>query len=93
MVSEAPWFDGADVTLVLSGGYDDDGHAPPTTHIYDVEERSWVEGARSSASDDHTPSARSFHTATYVCVDNEPYLFVVGGLHMRSNTHNTRDSE
>lgn len=62
------------------GGYDGEMREPTTTHIFDVENRCWVEGA---ISDQYTPAARSFHTATYVCVDNEPYLFVVGGLHMR----------
>jgi hypothetical protein len=65
---------------------------PMTTHIFDVESGCWVEGAISEGSDDYTPVARSFHTATFVCVDNEPYLFVVGGLHMRVNGH-SRDSK
>ena len=64
----------------IPGGYDDEMREPTTTHIFDVESGCWMEGA---ISDEYTPAARSFHTATYVCVDNEPYLFVVGGLHMR----------
>lgn len=76
----------------ILGGYDDEMHEPTTTHIFDTESRCWVEGATSGGPDDYTPTARSFHTATYACVDNEPYLFVVGGLHMRASGHNG-DSE
>lgn len=67
-------------------------HEPVTTHIFDVENGRWLEGPTPEGFDDYAPAARSFHSATYVCVDNEPYLFVVGGLHMRANDH-SRDSK
>lgn len=73
----------------MKGGYDDELHAPASIHIYDIQDECWAWGhTPSSSSDDHIPLARSFHTTTFVKVDNEPYLFVVGGLHMRADRHN-----
>ncbi|KAF8315011.1 hypothetical protein DL93DRAFT_2079667 [Clavulina sp. PMI_390] len=76
--------------IALYGGYDDRMHAPTTVHLYDVEEGSWVFSTSQDASHGETPMPRSFHTTTFVKVDNEPYLFVVGGLHMRTDP-NSRD--
>lgn len=61
-------------------------HAPASLHIYDITIGCWTRITTPDAvPDEHTPMPRSFHTATFVKVDNEPYLFVVGGLHMRTN--------
>ncbi|KAF8342910.1 uncharacterized protein EI90DRAFT_802652 [Cantharellus anzutake] len=65
----------------FAGGYDDCYLPGHTAHVYSLDESSWLYKSPEPSPFVVTPTPRSYHTATFVNVDNEPYLFVVGGIH------------
>ncbi|KAF9513831.1 hypothetical protein BS47DRAFT_940161 [Hydnum rufescens UP504] len=69
----------------MHGGYDDDLVPTNATHFYSIRDNKWVYCISRANGDENVPISRTFHTATYVFADNEPYLFVLGGLHVTEN--------